>query len=386
MSARNHRLTILARRILLPGLMLVAAASNAFAHKPSDAYLTLRTTRTNLVCEWHLALRDLQEVVDLDANEDGVITWDELRLKQQAVSGYAFARLSFRQGARAGRAIATGFLVDNHSDGAYAVLRFAVADIDALAGFEICYDAFFDMDPSHRGLIRVDADGVEQSSVFGPTTRTQRFDLTRRESLKLLPTFIKEGVWHIWGGYDHVLFLLALLLPGVLRRGAGGWVPLDTAKTAYTNVLKIVTAFTLAHSLTLSLAALGVVRLPERVVESAIAASVVLAALNNIVPFFAERGWMVAFGFGLIHGFGFANALRDLGLRQGRLALTLFGFNSGVELGQLVIVALFLPVAFALRHLLFYRLMVLRVGSVAIMAIAAAWFAERLFDFKCLPF
>ena len=126
--------------------------------------------------------------------------------------------------------------------------------------------------------------------------------------------------------------------------------------------------------------------LPTRLVESAIAASVVLAAFNNLVPFFAERGWMVAFGFGLLHGFGFANALRDLGLQSGQLAATLFGFNLGVELGQLAIVAVFLPLALCLRRLMFYQNFVLRFGSAAIMVVASTWMAERVFDFKWLPF
>jgi hypothetical protein len=121
-------------------------------------------------------------------------------------------------------------------------------------------------------------------------------------------------------------------------------------------------------------------------VESAIAASVVLAAFNNLVPFFAERGWMVAFAFGLLHGFGFANALRDLGLHAGQLAATLFGFNLGVEIGQLAIVAVFFPLAYSLRGLLFYKRVILQFGSAAIMVIASTWMAERVFDFKWLPF
>jgi hypothetical protein len=172
----------------------------------------------------------------------------------------------------------------------------------------------------------------------------------------------------------------------VLQRGGGAWRPVSAARPALLNVLKVVTAFTVAHSITLSLAALGFVHLPTRLVESAIAASVVLAAFNNLVPFFAERGWMVAFGFGLLHGFGFANALRDLGLRHGQLAATLFGFNIGVEIGQLAIVAVFLPIALSMRHLIFYQRVVLRFGSVAIVAVASTWFAERVLDFKWLPF
>ena len=106
----------------------------------------------------------------------------------------------------------------------------------------------------------------------------------------------------------------------------------------------------------------------------------VLAATNNLWPLVRERGWVVAFGFGLVHGFGFATALSDLGLSHGALALTLIGFNLGVEIGQLAIVAAFLPVAFALRRTWFYQVPLLRVGSAAIIIIAGIWFAERVLN------
>jgi len=112
----------------------------------------------------------------------------------------------------------------------------------------------------------------------------------------------------------------------------------------------------------------------------------VLAALNNVWPVFHDRRWMVSFGFGLIHGFGFASVLADLGLPQGALVLALVGFNLGVEVGQLAIVAVFFPVALSLRELMFYQRFILRAGSVAIMMVASGWLAERVFDFKWLPF
>jgi len=367
-------------------VLFLLQATTALAHKPSDSYLTLRTTTTNLVGEWHLALRDLEDAVGLDANDDGVITWNELRAKEPAIAAYALARLHFSNGNHPGQVCLTDLLVDNHSDGAYAVLRFKVAGLGRPAALNINYQALFDIDPSHRGLLRVESDGLSRLAVFAPETSTQQIDLAKPARATALIAFIQEGIWHIWSGYDHMLFLIALLLPGVMRRASEGWEPLTAAGPALGNVLKIVTAFTVAHSITLSLAALGMVHLAARFVESAIAASVVLAAFNNLVPLFAERGWMVAFGFGLVHGFGFANALRDLGLQHGQLAVTLLGFNVGVELGQLLIVAVFLPVAFGLRHLLFYRRFVLRFGSAAILTVAASWFAERVLDFKVLPF
>jgi hypothetical protein len=141
--------------------------------------------------------------------------------------------------------------------------------------------------------------------------------------------------------------------------------------------VKVVTAFTLAHSLTLSLAALGVVSLPSRLVESAIALSVVLAALNNLRPLVYGRRWVIAFGFGLIHGFGFASVLADLGLPQDTLLIALVAFNLGVEIGQLAIVGIFLPIAYALRSSGFYRRVLFAYGSTAIAVIAFVWLAER---------
>jgi hypothetical protein len=127
----------------------------------------------------------------------------------------------------------------------------------------------------------------------------------------------------------------------------------------------------------LSLAALGVIALPSRLVESAIAASVVLAALNNLYPVVSGRLWIIAFAFGLIHGVGFANVLADLGLPKTGLLQSLIAFNLGVEAGQVAIVSVFLPVAYWMRHSWTYQVMTLRVGSLLIAAVASAWLLER---------
>lgn len=374
-------------RVMVAVLILFNSAPRANAHTQSSAFLTIQAGKGHLQGEWHLALRDLEDAVGLDANEDGLITWDELGSRQQAVCAYALSRLRFLGDARPGTIRVTSFLVENHSDGAYTVLRFVVDDLGEPASLELNYQAFFDIDPKHRGLLRLEREGSSRLAVFAPDTPIQRFELVSDHATRTpVFTFIKEGIWHIWRGYDHILFLVALLLPGVLRRRNAGWEPVLQVRPAVTNVLKIVTAFTVAHSITLSLAALGVVHLPTRLIEAAIAGSVVLAALNNLTPFFSEHEWMVAFGFGLLHGFGFANALRDLGLHSGQLALTLFGFNLGVEVGQLALVAVFLPLALSLRHLMFYPRVVLRLGSAGIIVVSATWLAERVLDFKWLPF
>jgi hypothetical protein len=172
-------------------------------------------------------------------------------------------------------------------------------------------------------------------------------------------------------------------MPAVLRREADAWRGVGGFRAAFVDTAKIVTAFTVAHSLTLSLAALGVVELPARFVETGIAASVVVSALNNAYPLFHGR-WLMAFGFGLLHGFGFASVLAKPGLPTGSLVLALLGFNTGVEAGQLVIVAAFLPLAYVARCSWFYQRVTLVAGSSAIAGMALIWMVERLLDLRLL--
>jgi hypothetical protein len=199
-----------------------------------------------------------------------------------------------------------------------------------------------------------------------------------------LLAFVREGIWHIWIGVDHLLFLCALLLPAMLVRTEGGWQAVPNLTQAFWNVFRIVTSFTVAHSITLSLAALEVISLPSRWVESAIAASVLLAALNNLYPVVHRNLWVVAFAFGLIHGFGFASVLLDLGLPRESLLLSLLGFNIGVELGQLAIVAFYFALAYGIRDSALYRRAMMFGGSAAIAVVAIGWMVERGFDLKLL--
>jgi hypothetical protein len=227
--------------------------------------------------------------------------------------------------------------------------------------------------------VQVQSGELTQTTVLGPERRSWRVALERARPWQTFVTYLREGVWHIWLGIDHVLFLISLLLPAVLRRRDGGWQPVERFDQALLGTVKVVTAFTLAHSITLTLAVLGVVQLPSRLVESAIALSVIVAALNNLHPLITRRLWLVAFGFGLIHGFGFASVLVDLGLPQNALLLALFSFNLGVEVGQLAIVALVMPLAYVLRQTWLYPRVIVRFGSLMIVAMATVWLLERGF-------
>lgn len=377
-----------ARRWIALLCLLLGLVGSAQAHKPSDSYLSLNVQAGQVTGRWDIALRDLDFAIGLDADGDGRITWGEVRARHADIAAYAAARLGVQADGQPCAMRIGEQLVDEHTDGAYTVLPLTLdCKAKAIHTLTLAYTLFADLDPQHRGLLKLSHDGATRTAVLGPQAPTQRFEIAKPASgLQQVLDYGHEGVWHIWIGFDHILFLLSLLLPAVGCWAAQGWVPVERLRTAGMDVLRIVTAFTLAHSITLSLAVLGVVSLPSRLVESAIAASVVLAALNNVWPVFQGRRWMVAFAFGLIHGFGFASVLVDLGLPTGALALALVGFNLGVEVGQLAIVAAFLPTAYLLRRSVFYRRIVLTGGSLVIAGLASVWLAERALDFKVMPF
>jgi hypothetical protein len=277
-----------------------------------------------------------------------------------------------------------GAAVASHSDGQYAVVRFDARCAAPVQELGIDYRLFFDLDPQHRGIVRIDAAGTSRTHTLSKSDHEARFSLADAGRLRQLGAIVRQGIIHIWTGYDHILFLLALLLPSVLRREGKEWRAVPKLRPALLDVLRIVTAFTIAHSITLSLAALGVVTLPSRLVESAIAASVVLAAVNNLYPILRQDRWMAAFVLGLMHGFGFSSTLMDLDLPRSNLVLTLFGFNAGVEIGQVAIVAVFVPVAYAARKHAAYRRYALVGGSAVIALLAMVWLAERALSLKII--
>jgi HupE / UreJ protein len=390
---------------LLPIVLLFLtffAPINALAHKPSDSYLTMSVQQggADVAVRWDIALRDLDYVLQLDRDNDGALTWGEIRQRTDDITKYATANLTLSNKDKpCALATAAPMQLDKHSDGTYAVLSLNAACGATLSeALQVKYSLLFDVDPSHRGLVqwlppsKDGKAGEALSVILGTETATQKLPLQAPSAWETFQQYVVEGAFHIWIGYDHILFLLSLLLPAVLifRRndtnmskkllGNSQIFPAESFYGALKEVLKVVTAFTLAHSITLSLAALGVVSLPSRWVESAIAASIIVAAIQNIRGVVDSKRWVMAFGFGLIHGFGFASVLADLGLPQNALVTALVGFNVGIEGGQLAIVAVFMPLAFWLRSTRFYQVQVFKWGSILIALLALYWLVQRAFD------
>jgi HupE/UreJ protein len=223
-------------------------------------------------------------------------------------------------------------------------------------------DLFDVLGADYHTLARIDTPGRTVQFAFTPESRETGVTLDGTHAGGFV-SFVRLGIEHILTGWDHLLFLLVLLLRG------GGWL----------SLAKIITAFTLAHSVTLALAALDVVALPDRLVEAVIALSIAFVAAENLFasPVVARR-WLVSFFFGLVHGFGFSAVLRELGLPTHGLLLSLFGFNAGVELGQALVVAVALPALVLVRRTRWERRLIWS-SSAAILLVGMVLFVERAF-------
>jgi len=371
---------------------VAALPATALAHKESDAYVNLRIDPANanaLLGQFDVALRDLDFAIGIDSNHDGNITWGEVRAHREAIERYVLPNLTIKGDGLTCQITPTGQMIDAHSDGAYDVILFkALCDKEVPDQLTILYHLFQDIDPFHRGIISVYARGQTSGAVLGPQNTSTTLNLNRPDRWRQFKSFVIDGIWHIWTGPDHLLFILSLLLPSVLicrRRPrtpfeSGVWEPADRFWPAALELVKVISGFTVSHSVTLSLSVLGFVNLPSRLVESGIALSVIVAAFNNIYPVVTRRAWVVAFAFGFIHGLGFASALAGLKLPPVAMAVSLGGFNVGVEIGQESVVMPLIMLAFAMRNTAFYRIGVLRIGSWMIVAVAALWLYERVFD------
>jgi HupE / UreJ protein len=396
---RNH-LSFLLRSLVIAASQFLLGCQCLLGHSSSTGFLLISRDNGSLSLSLELPLRDLDELLGLDANDDGKLTWGELKDRENNLIRYVESRLVITDDGHPASLRYNALSVNRHQDEGYAVLGFELHNHVNSGTLTLEYRVLMDHDPLHRCLTSSPSDGITAvMSRDRPQIRLNGPASFPTHAMSL----VAEGAHHIWTGYDHLLFLLALLLPSVLRRTDHGWAPVVKSSDSLREIFKVVTAFTVAHSLTLSAAALGLIHLPPRLVESSIAASIMIAALANLRsgsggPSTTHRKpvqqllaatmkpWTVAFVFGLIHGFGFAGALNDLGLSHHHTALPLVAFNTGVELGQLVCVAAFLPLAILLRKTSFYRRTALPLGSIAIILLAGGWMTERIFEVSFMPF
>lgn len=360
------------------------------AHAPGQSYIFLRVYDDSLVVRFEILAKDLAEALDLDWVTDGGLESVEVSPFVDSVRTYVEDKF--------GLVVAGAPLPLRYVDwdvrfvdwGDFITLTYAAEDLSGTPEeIEITFSTFFERNSDHRNVVVIEHNWqtgtfnneANISLIMSPRSPTQTLDLTSSTVWRGFLAMIWQGVWHILIGIDHILFLIALVLPSVLVREEGKWQPAASFRIAAFKLLGIVTCFTIAHSITLSMAALELVRFPSRIVESIIAGSIAVAAAANLMPKLNIKEWAIAFAFGLFHGFGFATVLGDIGLGRDFLVLTLLGFNVGVELGQIAIIAVVFPILFFLRDTKIYGWL-FRVGSILLILVAMLWVFERVFDFN----
>jgi hypothetical protein len=346
------------------------ATSPAWAHQAGLSFLDVTVHGPRVEAALDVPGPELVHAVQLDANRDGLLDRADVEAASAAAARWM---------ANAVHLVSDGRICEPEPQGArlredqLVTVSVAFRCPDAPSSLQLTSRLHEGLGEGHTTIVRGTRDGVTAQGMVNAGSSSLALDFSGAGALGTFGRFVRLGAGHIFTGYDHVLFLLTLIvLGGSLRRVVG-----------------IATSFTAAHSLTLSLAALGVVTgLSSRLVESAIAASIAYVAVENYLlarrpdgapePLVLRYRWVLTFAFGLVHGFGFAGALEETGLPREHVPLALAAFNLGVEAGQVAIVAAVWPlVARASRRPWFHARLV-PWSSLGVLAVATYWFVDRV--------
>lgn len=349
---------VLTGAALAAGAALGGAAS-VLAHTLDVASAEFRIGAREVTAQVEVNLFELDLLLSLDRDADASVDDAEIAAGREEIGRYLEKRVSVRgaDGAAAPMRVLDLRRVRDATgrERLRATLAFPVSDP---SGIEIRCDPLAELGPNHRTVAVIVSEGrrieflFEQGAVFRSREASAAATFGR---------FYRAGIEHILAGYDHLLFLIGLLLA------------IDRLFAA----VKIATAFTLSHSVTLALAALDLLSPPARLIETGIAASIAYVAIENLAGAATRWRWFVALLFGLVHGFGFASALRESGLERGGLLVSLLSFNLGVETGQIAVIAAVLPLLAAIRSRPWFH-RTAQLASLAILLQALWWCWQRL--------
>lgn len=360
-------------------LATLMVCSSAWAHKSSDGFVYLdQTDPQHTTVQVDLALRDLALVVPLDTNGDHQVSGRELRQARGRITAYFGDGVTLAS--PSGRCTLTGqtWGIAHHSDGPYAAAAYSVQCPEAETATKLGYHLLFDVDPQHRGLVQQLTPDNERLAVISPGRQTLTLSQAPPSMFRTFLAYLHQGVIHLLLGYDHILFLMVLVLPASLpRKNPSGEPEERLLGRRLLELTGIVTSFTLAHSITLALSALNVVRPPSALIETLIAVSIGVTAINVFWPVLGRKHWRLAFGFGLIHGFGFASVLADLASGTSQKVVALAGFNTGVEIGQLMVLAVIFPLLFWGGSRPAYQRVAAPMLAVLVTLISLYWVVQR---------
>lgn len=385
-GTNGHRPVRVVAVAVLTLLSLHTWIGEAAAHRGDQTYLYLEIGDT-VAARLHMPFIDVEAAlgIDLDADDPGE-TRTRIQANRPALEAYAQSVVDFS--GPDGTLTMTPIGVDRVGERSdYVEVAFDVDGLSDLQAFDLRLEPFFDEIDDRDALLLISNDlerGVidnesEHLLRFTPGNRTQRVDLGDTSQWTNFTASIGAGVDHIRTGPDHLLFLAALLVPSVLI-WRGAWVPARSFGSSLWRLTKILSMFTLAHSVTFTLAGIGALPSPgSKLTETVIALSIAAAALHTLRPVLAEREWLICLAFGLFHGFGFASLVAELEVSTSTQLISLLGRNVGIEIGQVVVAALVFPALYVLRVLPLYgRLLV--ISSIGLTAMSMSWMIERIFE------
>ncbi len=392
--------------------ILFSSSIETIAHNVDQSYTYLKVFENSVTGRFEITISDINTILGTNYNKNASL--EDILSELPEIQYYFLERTGFSSSKGDYEIVFTepGILEVGGQLGNFLLLNFEFQNMNEVPeNLDVYYNVLFDKDESHMGLLLIEYNwkaGIYNNeslpSLFFKGNRTSdTVNLLDGSVFTGFMGMIREGIWHIWIGIDHILFLLALILPAVINRNYNysfdgnkvAWsvlipnlvmnpspeyyTPVEKFKPAFIYIIKIVTFFTISHTITLGLAAFGIIVLPSRLIESIIAISIALAALHNIQPIFRGKEWIIAFIFGFFHGFGFASVLSEL--RAGEfLGLTLFGFNLGVEIGQVAVIIVLFPILYAIRKTKIYNFLLI-FGSFILILISLYWFIERAFNY-----
>ncbi len=351
-------------KFVVAALIVLGFSSASQAHETTRSYVTLTRDAASVTANFRIAFRDIEVAVWMDENLDGNITWGETKQRLDAIAAYVGSGVSLDAGGPCDFSLASANASTDASID-YLDLNFAAECPDTTGPLTIISRLFAEIDPDHRMFLTANVNGTTTTLLLSAANPDKEVSIETGGPFSTFLSYFISGLEHLFGGPDHLVFLFVLMLPAI----ASG----QSRRNATIGVVAALTGFTLAHAATLTAAATELLQPPPSIIEILIAVSIVITALDNVRPFIPAPRSAVAGFFGIIHGFGFASALGVLQLSGRDLAVALLGFNLGIEVAQIAVVLIALP----LMYLIGFERILLLLGSAVSGMVGLFWIWQR---------